>query len=402
MLVGLDVLGRGRNNSARKRLTEAKVGLLTHAASVNAQGESSLVALRAMEINPSVVFSPEHGLDGIAQAEESVESDDANVGDARLVSLYGSTKESLTPKASDLDGLDVLVIDLVDVGSRYYTYVWTALLAARAAENAGVHTMVLDRPNPIGGNPERLEGRPQDEELRSFVGLESIPTRHCMTIGEILLSLFNQQDRSLGRDGMLSIVPTEGWERHALASAFGRPFVPPSPNMPTCETALVYPGGCLLEGTNLSEGRGTTTPFQLIGAPYLDADKLANALRGIPGAWVRPARFKPTFDKHAGKVCSGISLHVCDESVFRPVSAYLTIIAEARRQAPDDFKLLDRVYEFETEHSAFDLLTGTKKAAELLLSGADTQELIDLCCPVDDEWVIRVESAEDLVQETRA
>ena len=402
MLVGLDVLERGRNNSARKRLSGAKIGLLTHAAAVNARGEASLAALRAMEIYPSVVFSPEHGLDGVAQAEESVERDDAHVGDARLVSLYGSTKESLTPKASDLEGLDLLVIDLVDVGSRYYTYVWTALLCARAAANAGVHTMILDRPNPISGNPDRLEGRPQDEALRSFVGLESIPTRHSMTIGEILLSLFNQEDRTLGKEGMLSIVPCEGWERHALASAFGRPFVPPSPNMPTFETALVYPGGCLLEGTNLSEGRGTTTPFQLVGAPYLNAEKFASALRGIPGAWVRPARFKPTFDKHAGQVCSGISLHVSDEEEFRPVSAYLTIIAEARRQAPDDFKLLDRVYEFESEHSAFDLLTGTKKAGELLLAGAETQELIDLCCPVDEEWLVRVESAEELVQETRA
>jgi uncharacterized protein YbbC (DUF1343 family) len=402
MLVGLDVLGRGRNNSARKRLADGKIGLLTHAAAVDARGESSLAALRAMDVNPLVVFSPEHGLDGVAQAEESVGNDDANVGGARLVSLYGATKESLTPKASDLEGLDVLVIDLVDVGSRYYTYVWTALLAARAAANAGVHTMILDRPNPISGNPDRLEGRPQDEALRSFVGLESIPTRHSMTIGEILLSLFNQEDRTLGRDGMLSIVPCEGWERHALASAFGRPFVPPSPNMPTAETALVYPGGCLLEGTNLSEGRGTTTPFQLVGAPFLDAEKFALALRDIPGAWVRPARFKPTFDKYAGAVCSGISLHVSDESEFRPVSAYLTIIAEARRQAPDDFKLLDRVYEFEGEHSAFDLLTGTKKASELLLAGAETRELVDLCCPVDEEWFVRVESAEELAQETRA
>ncbi len=375
---------------------------MTHAAAVDARGESSLSALRSLEIQPSVVFSPEHGLDGIAQAEEAVGTDDANVGEARLVSLYGTTKESLAPKAADLDGLDVLVIDLVDVGSRYYTYVWTALLAARAAANAGVHTMVLDRPNPISGDPARLEGHPQDDDLRSFVGLESIPTRHCMTIGEILLSLFNQQDRPLGRDGALSVVPTDGWERHALADAFGRPFVPPSPNMPTAETALVYPGGCLLEGTNLSEGRGTTTPFQLIGAPYLKSEQFAKALRDLPGAWIRPARFKPTFDKYAGVVCSGISLHVSDEKIFRPVEAYLTIIAEARRQAPEDFQLLDRVYEFESEHSAFDLLTGTKQAGQLLLGGAETEELIELCCPVEDEWVVRVESAEELVQESRA
>lgn len=401
MLVGLDVLRRGRSGSARSRLAEAKVGLLSHAAAVNSSGKSALFALRELEIEPSVVFSPEHGLDGVAQAEETVGVDDANVGGARLISLYGTTKESLAPQASDLGGLDVLVIDLVDIGSRYYTYVWTALLAARAAAEAGVHTMVLDRPNPLGGNPARLEGRPQDEELCSFVGLEPLPIRHSMTLAEILLSFFNQEDRPLGRDGAISVVPTEGWERYALASAWGRPFVPPSPNMPTWETALVYPGGCLLEGTNLSEGRGTTTPFQLVGAPYLNADKFTAALGEIPGTWLRPARFKPTFDKHAGQVCSGVSIHVTDPAKFRPVETYLTVIAEAHRQAPDDFRLLDRVYEFETESRAFDLLTGTKQAASLLLAGAETADLVELCCKVDEEWAVRVESAEDLVNESR-
>lgn len=402
MLVGLDVLKRGRNSLARQRLQDGRIGLLTHAAAVDSNGLSCLASLRAMSIEPLIVFSPEHGLDGVAQAEEPVTTDDANVGEARLVSLYGKTRESLTPRSTDLEGLDVLVIDLVDVGSRYYTYIWTSLLAARAAADAGIHTIVLDRPNPIGGNPARLEGRPQDPELLSFVGLEAIPTRHCMTAGEILLSLFNQEDRPLGPSGAISVVPTEGWERHALARAHGRPFVPPSPNMPTAETALVYPGGCLLEATNLSEGRGTTTPFQLIGAPYLDAETFASALRDLPGAWVRPARFKPSFDKHQGKVVSGIMLHVADESLFRPVASYLRIICEAKKQAPDDFELLTRVYEFETEHSAFDLLTGTKKAAEMLEDGAAADDLVDLLCPVDDEWKVRVESAEELVEESRA
>jgi uncharacterized protein YbbC (DUF1343 family) len=341
-------------------------------------------------------------MDGVAQAEEAVGKDTADVGDCRLVSLYGSDKESLTPQPADLEGLDVLVIDLVDVGSRYYTYVWTALMAARAAADAGVHTLVLDRPNPISGNPARLEGRPQDEDLRSFVGLESIPIRHSMTLGEILTSQFNKEDRSLGRDGSLSVVPTEGWERYRLADAYGRPFVPPSPNMPTPETALMYPGGCLLEATNLSEGRGTTTPFQLVGAPYLKARAFAAALGPIDGLWIRPTRFKPSFGKHHGEVCEGIMLHVADPSRFRPVEAFLRIIVEARKQAPEQFELLSRVYEFESEHSAFDLLTGTKKASELLLSGADSNELTELLCPVDDEWRVRIEAAEELVDEVRA
>src|SRR5690606_8901743 len=162
------------------------------------------------------------------------------------------------------------------------------------------------------------------------------------------------------------------------------------------------PGGCLLEATNLSAGRGTTTPFQLVGAPYLDAEKFAAALGDIPGAWIRPTRFKPSFDKHAGTICSGVMVHVKDERLFRPVATYLSIISEAKRQAPEEFVLLSRVYEFESEHSAFDLLTGTKKAAEMLNASADARDLVDLLCPVDEEWEIRVESAEELVDESRA
>lgn len=402
MLVGIDVLKRGRNSPARRRLQDAKVALLTHAPAVDDDGKATREVLKRLGIDVQVIFSPEHGLDGIAQAEEPVEKDDADVGETKLVSLYGTTKESLAPKASDLEGIDVLLIDLVDVGSRYYTYVWTALIAARAAADAGVHTMVLDRPNPLSGNPERLEGRPQDEHLRSFVGLESVPIRHSMTLGELLLSFFNQEDRSLGRDGALSVVATEGWERLRLADAHGRPFVPPSPNMPTLQTALVYPGGCLLEGTNLSEGRGTTTPFQLIGAPYLSAEALANAMSQTPGAWVRPARFKPSFDKHQGEVCSGVSLHVSDPQSFRPVETYLRLIAEAQRQAPEEFKFLDRVYEFESEHPAFDLLTGTSQAREMINAGASIGELTELVCSVDEEWEIRVDAAEELVEESKA
>lgn len=402
MLVGIDVLKRGRNSPARRRLQDAKVGLLTHAPATDDEGKSTREVFARLGIDVRVIFSPEHGLDGVAQAEEPVGEDDANVGETRLVSLYGSTKESLTPKAVDLEGLDVLVIDLVDVGSRYYTYVWTSLLAARAAADAGVHTMVLDRPNPLSGNAERLEGRPQDEHLRSFVGLESIPIRHSMTIGELLLSFFNQEDRSLGKDGSLSVVATEGWERLRLADAHGRPFIPPSPNMPTLQTAMVYPGGCLIEGTNLSEGRGTTTPFQLVGAPYLSADALAKALENTPGAWVRPARFKPSFDKYQGEVCAGVMLHVSDAQLFRPVDTYLRIISAAQKLAPEQFKFLDRVYEFESEHPAFDLLTGTSQAREMILAGEDAEAVTDLVCTVDEEWEVRVDAAEELVDESRA
>ena len=205
------------------------------------------------------------------------------------MSLYGADKGSLVPSEEMLARIDVLVIDLCDVGSRYYTYVWTALMAARAAAKAGKHVIVLDRPNPISGDPATLEGTPQQPDHLSFVGLEPLPVRHALTLAEILVHFCRRDGLPLGSEGAISVVPTQGWERHRTAEAWGAPFVMPSPNMPTLETALVYPGACLLEGTNLSEGRGTTAPFQLVGAPFLDGEKLAEQLHGArcagcPGA----------------------------------------------------------------------------------------------------------------------
>lgn len=402
MLVGLDVLKRGRNTPIRQRLKGGKLGLLTHAPAVDEDGLQTWQVLSRLALAPEVIFSPEHGFDPIAEAEVPVEHDDADVGDARLISLYGKDKESLAPSASDLQGLDVLLIDLVDVGARYYTYAWTALLAARAAQRAGVHTLVLDRPNPLSGDPSRLEGRPQDEHLCSFVGLVPIPIRHSMTIAELLVSVFNQEDLPMGPDGALSVVPTLGWERHRLADAWGRPFVPPSPNMPTLQSALVYPGACLLEGTNLSEGRGTTTPFNLVGAPFLKAEALAASIGSLPGAWVRPARFVPSFGKHQGEVCQGVMIQVSDEARFHPVAAYLKLLWHAHAQAPDDFQFLTRVYEFESQHCAFDLLTGTASARTLIQEGAELDDLLDTVCRVDEEWVVRVETAEEMVEEVTA
>jgi len=399
MLVGLDVLRRGRNHPIRRRMQDARIALLTHSAAVDEWGASTLSVMRALQMNVTTVFSPEHGLDGVAQAEESVGTDDAQVGELKLLSLYGRDKASLTPKREDLQDVDLLVIDLVDVGARYYTYVWTALLATRAAIEAGVHVVVLDRPNPLSGNSLYLEGRPQQPEFCSFVGLRPLPTRHCMTLAEILVFVLTEEDQVLGKDGALSVISCEGWERNRLADAWGRPFVPPSPNMPSLQTALVYPGGCLLEGTNLSEGRGTTLPFQSIGAPYLPANRLAEALGEVPGAWIRPTRFRPTFDKHQGQVCSGITLHVTDPHRFLPIATYLRIIHAAKQIAPDAFQFLDRVYEFESEIPAFDLLTGSEQARQLLNENAPVADLISQVSPVDEEWVTRVETAEDLVSE---
>jgi uncharacterized protein YbbC (DUF1343 family) len=407
MLWGIDRLSGGQLANLRRRLRGADVAVLTHAAAVDRRGRGVLAVLEELGVQPRIVFTPEHGFEPIAQAEEAVpsaEPSDLGGGEpaadgptaAPIVSLYGETRESLCPTPAQLEGISTLVIDLVDVGSRYYTYAWTALLAARAAAEAGVHTVVLDRPNPISGDLSLLEGAPQQEGFLSFVGLEPLPIRHSLTIGELLAHFFDRDGRTLGPDGALSVVPVLGWERMRTAAAWDRPFVLPSPNMPTVETALVYPGACLVEGTNLSEGRGTTAPFQMIGAPFLRGHELAEFLRSaaLPGVLVRPVAFRPTFEKHAGKVCHGVMLHVTDPTSFRPVTTYLTLLALARAQAPDAFEFRTSPYEFEATIPAFDLLTGSAEAREALLSGATANTLVDLAAPVPPEWRDIVRAAE--------
>jgi uncharacterized protein YbbC (DUF1343 family) len=399
MLCGLDELIGGHYPSLRRRLRSARVGVLTHAAAVDRRGRGSVVVLDELGVRASVLFSPEHGFDGCAQAEEAVASP-GHSGDrpsvAPLVSLYGADRDSLSPPADLLAELDVLLVDLVDVGSRYYTYVWTALLAARMARQNDIHTIVLDRPNPLSGDPATLEGRPQQAGFLSFVGLEPIPVRHALTIGEVLARLLAQDGAPLGPDGALSIVPTRGWERHRTAAAWDRPFIPPSPNMPTLETALVYPGGCLVEGTNLSEGRGTTLPFQTVGAPFLDGVALAADLQeaGTPGALVRPTTFRPQFDKHANQSCSGVMLHVTNAALFRPVATYLRLLVLAQRQAPDHFAFRTEPYEFESDTPAFDLLTGSAEARQAIRDGASPEEVVELVAPVPQPWTDVVREAE--------
>ena len=399
MLCGVDQLLVGPLSTLRRRFRSARVGVLTHAASVDRRGRHLLDVLDELGVSARLVFAPEHGLDADAQAEVPVvtSESDTSTGRPAVVSLYGKTREELVPRKEHLAEIDLLVIDLADVGSRYYTYVWTALLAARAACEAGIHTVVLDRPNPISGDPATLEGAPQEPDFLSFVGLEPLPVRHAMTLGEILALFFERDGHPLGADGALSVAPVLGWERYRTAQAWGRPFVMPSPNMPSLETALVYPGGCLVEGTNLSEGRGTTAPFQIVGAPFLDGPALVKSLLevGMPGALVRPVTFQPTFEKHAGKRCHGVMLHVASPELFRPMAAYLTLIALARAQAPNDFEFRSSPYEFETTVPAFDLLTGSAKAREALVTGARAEDLVELVTPVDPAWRAAVTEAEN-------
>lgn len=369
-------------------LRTKRVGLLAHPASVDGKLRHISGVLAELRIRPAVIFGPEHGYGGEAQDMIGVPDARDPLTGAPIVSLYGDSFDALIPSEDWLRQLDVLLVDLADVGSRYYTYVWTALLAARASSRASVHTVLLDRPNPLGGAEGQAEGALQRPGFLSFVGLEPVPIRHGLTMGEIVAHFLGKDGRPLGASGALSVVGIEGWDRSKLASRWDRPFVMPSPNMPTLETALVYPGGCLIEGTNLSEGRGTTRPFELVGAPFLDGNRLASdlAATGLPGFIARPLTFQPTFQKHAGKICGGVQIHVTAPHAFRPVATYTALIALAHAQAPEAFRFRTEKYEFVDDIPALDLLTGSSEARLSMERGEPAREIAERVSRVDAEW----------------
>jgi len=314
------------------------------------------------------LFAPEHGLWGAAQDHAGIPSARDPATQLRVWSLYGPRR---VPAERLLRGLDALLVDLQDVGARYYTFVWTMALAMRECARAGVRVIVLDRPNPLGG--ERIEGNLPEPSFASFVGLFPLPARHGLTIGE--LAGYLNTEHELGCE--LTVIPMAGWRRAMRWEEAGVPWVAPSPNMPTPDTARVYPGGCLIEGTNLSEGRGTTRPFEWIGAPYLDAHRYADALNalGLPGAHFRPARFRPTFHKWGGRLCGGVQVHVTDVRAFKPFLAGLAEIATACRLAPTAFRWKRPPYEFERRRLPIDVLCGTDVIRKQIEAGAPLGEI---------------------------
>jgi len=355
------------------RLVDGKLALLAHPASVTARLEHVSALLHRLGKRPRIVFGPEHGYGG--EAQDMIGVDDAkDLYGTKVRSLYGEAFADLSPRDEDFDGVAQVVVDLQDVGARYYTFVWTAVLVMREAARRGIPTLVLDRPNPLGKHA--VEGRSLDPAFRSFVGLEPIPVRHGMTLGEICA--LRAEDEGLARDA-LSIVAVEGIDDTARADTWDRPFVMTSPNMPTAETALVYPGGCLLEGTNLSDGRGTTRPFEITGAPWVDGEKLARALAetGLPGFVARPLTFFPTFHKHARTLCGGVQIHVTDADAFRPYATYLALVALAHHHHPEAFRFRTEKYEFVDTIPAFDLLTGRAEARERILRGDDARAIAE-------------------------
>lgn len=350
-------------------LSGRKLGLLAHPASVDAEVQHAEQVLPRAGAQLAAIFGPEHGYSGQAQYMVGVAS---TAGAVPVYSLYGDTFEDLSPTPAQLSGLDAVVVDLQDVGSRYYTFVWSMALMLRACAKAGVTCIVLDRPNPLGG--EVVEGAPQRPGYRSFVGLYDVPVRHGLTIGEIARMV--QLEEQLPAESLV-VVSMKGYQRGLDFRATGLPWVLPSPNMPTPETALVYPGGCLLEGTNLSEGRGTTRPFEIWGAPFVDGAALARALADdavLSGARLRPLQFEPTFHKFVRQTCGGVQVHVHDAGRFRSYALYLRAIAEVARTSPADFVFRSEPYEYVSDRPAIDLLTG----------GPEFRSLVDASSALDD------------------
>lgn len=373
---GLEVLLARRLDLLRGR----RVGLITNPTGVTLQLEGAAEALLRRGVKVTALLAPEHGLHASTPDAVAVSSGRDRRTGLPVYSLYG---ETLKPTPEMLREVDVLLFDVQDVGARFYTYIWTMSYAMEAAAAAGLAFIVLDRPNPLGG--QIVEGPLLEPAFASFVGRAAIPLRHGLTVGE-LARFFNehpgvsaaQASKSFLRTPIraeLTVVPMEGWRREMCYDATGLPWVPPSPAMPTLDTATLYPGTCLVEGTNLSEGRGTALPFQQIGAPWVDGYGLVGGLNALhlPGVRFRPVRFRPTAGKWAGQECEGVHLHVTDRQVLRPVTVGLHLIAVVRTLHPERFAW--RVPDAGEGRWHFDLLNGSDRVRRRLEAGASVEAI---------------------------
>jgi len=355
---------------ASGRLRGCRVGLVANPASVaGALAHAADLVAAAPGVTLAALFGPQHGFHADVQ-DNMIETPHVRdpVRRAPVHSLYSETRE---PTREMLDGLDLLVVDLQDVGTRVYTFVYTMANCLRAAARHGIPVIVCDRPNPIGG--DAVEGPVLEPGYESFVGQFPIPLRHGLTVGE-LARLFNDH---FGLGAALEVVPMDRWSRRAYFDETGLPWVMPSPNMPTLDTAVVYPGAVLFEGTQLSEGRGTTRPFELVGAPWVDARGLAARLNGygLPGVRFRPVVFEPTFHKFAGQPCGGCQLHVTDRAGFLPVLSAVALMRELHAESPARFAWRPPPYEYEHERMPIDILAGSSALRAAIERGDDPRAI---------------------------
>jgi uncharacterized protein YbbC (DUF1343 family) len=366
MKLGLDLI----LDSHLHLVAGSRVGLIVNPASVNSRlAYAADLFLNHPGIRLTAMFGPQHGIRAETQ-DNMIEWQ--SFKDKRtalpVFSLYGETRR---PSPEMLADVDVLVFDVQDVGTRVYTFIYTMALAMAAARDNGKRFIVLDRPNPINGL--QIEGNILEPGFASFVGMFPIPMRHGMTIGELAL-LFNQEF-GIGCD--LEVVKMEGWRRWMWHDQTGLPWVLPSPNMPTLDTATVYPGCVFLEGTNVSEGRGTTRPFEILGAPFVDPYELTASLQDqeLTGVVFRPLYYEPTFHKFAGQTCGGIQIHVTDRDSFKPVITGLAVISAIRAHWPGDFAWKEPPYEYVFDKRPFDIIAGSDSLRELIATGTAVPDI---------------------------
>ena len=351
------------------QLKGKRLGLLCNQASTDSRlrhGRDLLISRFPGQL--SALFSPQHGFFS-ARQDNMIESDHCLdlVSGLPVYSLYGETRK---PYQRWFGDIDILLIDLVDVGTRVYTFIWTVVYCLQVAAETGTEVIVLDRPNPLGG---AVEGNLLNMEMASFVGLWPVPMRHGLTVGEMSLLC----NREMDINAELSVVPVKGWQGQMLFKETGLPWVFPSPNMPSFETALVYPGQVIWEGTNISEGRGTTMPFELFGAPFWDFREIMSELgeAELAGCLLRPLEFEPTSGKWATRFCRGFQLHVTDADKFRPYRTSLALLQVIMRLYPDEFAYKEPPYEYEFDKLPMDMIIGDQKIRKGLEQGVTVKEL---------------------------
>ncbi len=359
------------------------IGLVCNPASVDGRIQHVVDRAEAGGVRVGTLFGPQHGIR--SDLQENMIETGHDRDDRRRVSVYSLYSDTRQPTAEMLRGLDALVIDLQDVGTRIYTYIYTMANCMMAARQHGVPVIVCDRPNPIGGL--EVEGPMLKSGYESFVGMYPIPMRHGMTIGE-LARLFNDRF-GIGAD--LEVVAMQGWERRMYYDETKVPWVMPSPNIPTLDTAIVYPGTVVFEGVSLSEGRGTTRPFELLGSPGVVAEPFADRLNALklPGVFFRPAVFEPTFHKHARTTCGGCQIHVLDRALFKPVLTGAALVSAFRAEDRERFAWRDPPYEYEHVKLPFDILAGSSE----LRAQIEQEQPID---EIGRSWEAAVASFNDL------
>lgn len=364
--LGIEVLLESRLDL----LKDFRVGLIVNPASIDRQFQHTADLLhRQPGVNLTALFGPQHGIRGETQDNmiEWQSFRDSRTG-LPAYSLYGETRK---PTPEMIDDVDLLIFDVPDVGTRVYTFNYTMALAMQAAREAGKRFLVLDRPNPITGT--HIEGNILEPEFKSFVGMFPIPMRHGMTTGELAL-MFNSE---FGIGCELECVEMEGWRREMWYDETKLPWVLPSPNIPTPETTVVYPGAVMFEGTNVSEGRGTTKPFEIIGAPFIDPYELIEVLaqENLPGIVFRPVHFQPTFHKYVGELCGGVQIHVIDREAFRPVKTSIAIISATHLLYPERFEWKQPPYEYVYDKLPFDVINGSSVIREQIEANTPTSEI---------------------------